>query len=127
MIYLACPYSHDDPAIRALRFRVVTQFASKLMMDGFSIFSPITHCHPIAEFGDLPTSWFYWRKYDREMIEMCDSIMVLMLPGWKELIENDNSDRFSENIRLSKELNKSIQYIDPYLRGLDIPELLLNP
>ncbi len=53
MIYLATPYSHDDPNIRAHRFTVANRVASKLMRDGRMVFSSISHTHPIALAGGV--------------------------------------------------------------------------
>lgn len=86
MIYLATPYSHDDPAVREYRFQAANRAASKLMMSGLHVFSPISHSHPIALAGGLPLGWGYWKEFDRKTMSICDKVVVLKLDGWKESI-----------------------------------------
>jgi len=61
MIYLATPYSDPDPEVREFRYREVNKAAAQLISEGHHVFSPISHTHPIAQAGDLPTGWDYWR------------------------------------------------------------------
>lgn len=84
MIYLACPYSHDDRNVRTKRFRLANAAAGEMMANGLRVFSPISHSHPIAEQTGLHVSWEYWEQYDREMLAICESICVLTIDGWKE-------------------------------------------
>lgn len=84
LIYLACPYSDPDPAVRAQRFEAVNRAAAALMADGRYVYSPISHTHPIAVAGDLPTGFDYWEGYDRVMLGACTEVVVLALDGWQE-------------------------------------------
>ena len=84
LTYLACPYSHDDRAIRVKRFKAVNRAAGILMNQGHKVFSPISHTHPIAEASDLPKDWDYWKDFDRAYLEHSHKIIVLMLDGWEE-------------------------------------------
>lgn len=84
MIYLACPYSHPSRDVRVARFKAANKAACKLILQREHVFSPISHTHPIAEAGDLPLGWDYWCAYDRKMLSICNKMIVLMLPGWKE-------------------------------------------
>lgn len=84
LAYLACPYFHQDRAIRVARFEAANRVAARLMSQGEHIFSPISHTHPIAEAGDLPLGWDFWADYDEAIISCCYRIYVLMLDGWKE-------------------------------------------
>ena len=54
LVYLAVPYTHEDPEIREKRFKAVSKVAGKLLNEGEMIFSPISHCHPIALECSLP-------------------------------------------------------------------------
>ena len=86
MIYLATPYTHEDPAVMQRRFEVANSTAAKLMQGGFHVFSPISHTHPIALAGDLPHGWDYWKEYDERMLRACQQIMVLMQEGWERSV-----------------------------------------
>jgi hypothetical protein len=83
LVYLASPYSDPNPEIREQRFRAVCKYAAGLMRLGDSVFSPIAHTHPIALF-DLPKGRDFWQQYDEKMLSVCDSMIVLMLPGWEK-------------------------------------------
>lgn len=96
LIYLACPYSHADPAIREQRFEAVSRYAAKVISAGAFVFSPISHTHPIAKHGNLPLGWDYWEKYDRIMIGVCTELRVLCLDGWKESLGVQAEMRIAE-------------------------------
>jgi hypothetical protein len=106
LIYLASPYSHSDPAVKESRFRDVCKVAARLMAEGYYIFSPIAHTHPIALAGSLPGDWQYWAGYDREIIKNCKFVLVFRLNGWEE------SAGVQAEIKLAKELGIPIEYLD---------------
>jgi hypothetical protein len=85
LIYLASPYSHEDPRVREWRFRAAAWYASTLMQRGWLVFSPIAHTHPIAEFG-LPKGWDFWKQYDEKFLDACGGLVVLCIDGWKESV-----------------------------------------
>ena len=82
MIYLASPYSHPDPAVREDRFRAACLAAAGLLRQGQAVFSPIAHSHCVATVGDIDPSWALWREGDLRLLEACDQVVVLRLPGW---------------------------------------------
>jgi hypothetical protein len=84
LIYLACPYSHQDVSVRIARFEAANKTAAKLIEAGNHVFSPISHTHPIemAAQGKLPMGWEYWAAYDERMIGYCDRLIVLAIEGW---------------------------------------------
>jgi nucleoside 2-deoxyribosyltransferase len=84
VIYLASPYSHPDPRVREQRFEQVCFAAGQLMQKGTFVFAPIVHCHPIAVRSELPKDFAFWEQYDRGMMDACDSLIVLMLDGWRD-------------------------------------------
>ena len=84
LVYLACPYSHEDPAVRERRFQAANEAAGILMRAGLYVYSPISHSHPIAIAGGLPLDWDYWEGYDREILSHCGALVVLEIAGWRE-------------------------------------------
>lgn len=118
LIYLASPYTHADPHIRQLRFDQVCHAAAYLMQEGKYIFSPIAHTHPIAEAGNLPTGWMYWREYDIRMIGACDELYVLLLPGV------ESSKGVSEEIKIAHSLNKPVKYIEMPFKAPRMPKYI---
>lgn len=106
LIYLACPYTHKDPKVMEERFRAVSKLAAAFMSEGFYIFSPISHTHPIAIEGDLPRGWEYWEGYDRTIIKACKGLWVFKLPGWKQ------STGVQAEIKIAEELGIPVEYIE---------------
>ena len=84
MIYLASPYSHEDPRVRDQRFDEVSAAAAALMARGVQLFCPISHTHPIAVMGDLPKGFEFWETYDRWFLERCDAIVIAKINGWRQ-------------------------------------------
>ena len=80
MIYLASPYSSD----RALNFKLVEQATATMLQQGHLIFSPIVHCHEIAEKYSLPTDYKFWEAYATGMLTRANELWVLQIPGWRE-------------------------------------------
>ncbi len=80
MIYLASPYSHDDPDVKESRFQAVCKQTALMLKAGILVFSPIAHSHPVASYG-MKGSYDVWQRFDESMIERCDEVWVLMLDG----------------------------------------------
>jgi len=86
LAYLASPYSHPNPGVRAERFRAACEWAARLMKEGILVFSPIAHSHSIAEYGGLPGDFEFWGEWSLEILGRCDLMLVLELPGWEESV-----------------------------------------
>lgn len=107
LVYLAVPYSHQDPAVRRERFKAVNRVAAKLMREGVFIFSPISHTHPIELAGDLPYDWNFWYGYDRAILKHCKKLLVLKLDGWQ------SSAGVAGECDLARELGIPIEFLEP--------------
>lgn len=118
--YLAAPYSVINPesalqetVIKRKRFRDVTRAAGLLMTQyGELVFSPITHCHPIAIEHGLPGDFDYWRKYNEEFIKCASRLIVLTLDGWEE------SAGVTTEIALAHQFNLPTIYLELRDNGL---------
>lgn len=106
LIYLACPYSHPERAIRIYRFNAANRAAAYLMGQGEIVFSPISHTHPIAESGSLPLGWEYWERFDRTFLEMSKRFIVLKIEGWQE------SKGVRAEIEIVTNLGMETEYMD---------------
>ena len=84
-VYLMVPYS-GTKAEERFRFSVVTKYAGRLLMQGFMVFSPVTHCHPIALLHKLPGNYEFWKPYCKSWIDWADVEFILCVPGWKKAI-----------------------------------------
>ena len=100
-LYLAIPYSGQEP----YSFQVANSEAGILMRQGFIVYSPISHTHPIAMECGLPTDWEYWKNIDTSFLEWCDEVHVVCIPGWKE------SKGVQAEIKIAIKLGKKIVYI----------------
>jgi len=107
LIYLAVPYTHADPMVRAHRASIVSVAAAKLMKAGHNVFSPISMGVKIAEAGDVPTTWEYWERFNRRMMRCCTMLYVVTVHGWKE--------------------SKGVQAEIKYAHELGLPMRLLYP
>jgi nucleoside 2-deoxyribosyltransferase len=106
VLYLASPYSHPDLAVREQRYRAACAATAALLRSGVIVFAPIVHSHPLVEYG-LPTGWEFWERCDREHLQRCDEVAVLMLDGWRDCAG------VQAEVRLATELGKPIRYLDP--------------
>ena len=106
MIYLCCPYSHVDPTVREARFDAACRAAAALMRAGKMVFSAISHTHPIAQYG-LPKGWDFWEAYDRELLQRCEEVVVLMLDGWQRSVG------VQAEIKIARQLGKPVSYLTP--------------
>lgn len=104
LIYLASPYTHDDPAVRQARFEAAVDASAALMKEGHAVYSPIGNCHPIQERHSLPTEWAYWQEFDTLIISRCDELYILMLDGWKQSVG------VTAEIKIAEELGKPVYY-----------------
>jgi hypothetical protein len=86
LIYLACPYSHEDENVRIDRFEKVTHVLAHMLENGDNVFSPITMAHPTLKYITHPISHSRWLEMDYIYLGMCKELRVLMLEGWEESI-----------------------------------------
>ena len=116
MIYLACPYSHDNMGIREWRYKRVTEAAAILVFTRkIPVYSPITQTHPMdvhrilhmpdVKLGDEHDFWL--NMFDFPFLRTCSNLAVLMLPGWEE------SKGVSMELKEAKWLGLEIEYLEP--------------
>ena len=82
--YIASPYTHKNEEVRNERFRQVMRFTANLMRLEIPCYSPIVHCHELANSHQLPTTFEYWIKMNHAMIDASRGVIVLKLEGWEE-------------------------------------------
>lgn len=83
-IYLACPYSHQDPDIRKCRVHQANRAAADLMCQGHVVFSPLSHSHGIAEYIGNHLEHDFWLGQCLPFVEWCDELWVMQLDGWED-------------------------------------------
>jgi hypothetical protein len=108
VIYLACPYTDPDPAVRQSRFEIATAVAADFIRQGRVVYSPITMTHPIdmvlaGAANTLGSD--YWVAFDEAFMDMCSEMVVIQLDGWQQ------SNGIKREITYFKERRKPIRYI----------------
>jgi nucleoside 2-deoxyribosyltransferase len=83
-VYLASPYSHEDEAIREMRFNAVALATAYMMDIGYVVYSPIVHSHVVAEYLDNALDHQFWLTQDASHISTCNKLVVYKLEGWKK-------------------------------------------
>lgn len=107
MIYLASPYTHEDPAVREARYQEILSKVAELALRGHVCFSPIAYGHAMNLVAELPHTWEFWEKWDREFLWACDEVWVVTMPGWQE------SAGVIAEIKIGRDFKKPIRYLDP--------------
>lgn len=106
LTYVACPYSHSDPEVRLRRFNIATAAASHLMSQGRIVYSPLTHCHPIAVAHGLPTDWAYWKQNCTTFLSATQEVVVVKAEGWEQSVG------LKAELEIAKEIGIPVTYID---------------
>ena len=85
-IYLACPYTHPDPGVQLERVELASIVAARAMLNGFAVYSPITHGHVVAQ--HLPrsadTGHEFWMDQCLPMVAKARVLIVLPMAGWRK-------------------------------------------
>lgn len=110
-VYLAIPYSYNPD--RA--FEVANKVSARLMNDGYTVFSPISHSHPVADYLDdkLRFDHEFWMRQDLPLVAWADELHVVCIGEYgSELI--DKSRGVQAEMLYAKQLGKTIKIIEYY-------------
>ena len=104
MMYLAGPYTHDDPAVVQARYEAHRRATARLCAAGNVVFSPIVHGHHLLP--ELP-GWRHeeWIAFDYAILRHCSRLYVLQIDGW------DVSRGTACEIEFAKQYGIPIEYI----------------
>ena len=116
MIYLASPYSHPAKSVRIDRMRAVAALCARFMAMGTWVYSPILHGHLLTPY--IPhhhaTSPDFWLPHCFRMMALCDSMLVLRLPGAHESLG------IAAEIRWAEEHGLAWSWVEPEI--IDLPD-----
>jgi len=101
-IYLAIPYTRNEEQ----SFKAANRIAGELMREGYIVFSPISHTHPIACECDFPKGWDFWNQFDTAFIEWCDELWVCDFGDYKQ------SKGVMAEIEIAKSFNKPVRLLE---------------
>jgi hypothetical protein len=105
MIYLACPYSHEETQVRKDRARTASAVMAGLLKQGYLVFNPLEHSVRMAEAYEIRDPDM-WMDIDKRILSVCDSMIVICLDGWQE------SKGVVEEVELARKLGLPISYCD---------------
>jgi nucleoside 2-deoxyribosyltransferase len=107
--YLACPYSDPSAETMHRRYKMACIVAARLMEHGIVVFSPLSHSVPVTRYGNLNgTNHEFWMKQDLPLLELCDVMAVLKLPGWEQ------SRGVQEELEYAKRKCMPVRYLEPH-------------
>lgn len=107
MIYLCSVYSGEANAeLMQKRYEYVAKRTADFMIEGYTVFSPINHCHPIADKYNMPRTWYFWKQHDLNYIKAADEVWVLMMPNWL------NSKGITAEIEYAESIGKPVVLIE---------------
>lgn len=106
LYYLATPYTKYAKGIEAA-FTEAAELASRLLVAGHKVYSPIAHTHPLAIHGKLdPLDHNIWLPFDGAMMRACDALLVAHMDGWQQ------SKGVLHEIQIFAEAKKPIFHLD---------------
>lgn len=114
MKYLCSVYSYqpegvakeDMPALMQKRYEYARKRTSAILLTGACVFSPITHCHPMAQAHTMPREWDFWGHLDMQFIEASNGILVLKMPHWEQ------SKGITAEIKHAESLGLPVVYLE---------------
>jgi len=86
IIYLANPYTHKSKKVMRERYLKVDKAAAHLFKLGVMTYPPIALNARWTKYEDFGHSWEAWEAYDKNFLERCDGLLVLMLDGWEKSV-----------------------------------------
>ena len=88
MIYLASPYTARksdgslDLSLMEERYLLVEEALAECVRRETHALSPIVLFHSLAMRHALPPHASFWRAHNRTLLQRCDAMYVLCIPGW---------------------------------------------
>lgn len=105
-IYLASPYTHQDPNVLKIREKQISEIGYVLMKHGYNLFCPITQSHRLADVAHVVLGHEECMRVDLAFLEKADELFVVKLHGW------DESRGVREEIQFAKQHGIPITYIN---------------
>ena len=109
LIYLALPYTWNGEE----SFKIANIVAGRLMKEGYIVFSPISHSHPIADYLDpeLRYSQEFWMSQDLLILEKCDKMFVVIIGKPENGIKLINESKGCQSeLAKARKLNMPVFY-----------------
>jgi len=77
IIYLAIPYSFNPEE----SFHVANKVGAELMKQGYVVFSPVSHSHPIADYltPELRSDHEFWMSKDLPILRLGSKVIFIVI------------------------------------------------
>lgn len=105
MFYIASPYSGTPEQMRE-RFEKTVEYTIALADFNIPVISPIVHWHTPAQLFKLPTDAEFWKTQNDALLEICEGMIVFMIPGWKK------SKGLRYELQFAQEKNMPVFFVD---------------
>lgn len=113
-VYLASPYTSPIEQLRVARYEAVCAAAAAMLQEGFLVFSPIAHSHPLAAYA-LPVEFEFWQRHCLSFLEKWASeLCVLTLPAWRDSVGVAAEIDCALKLGLPVFLRDSQNHMEPY-------------
>ncbi len=86
MIFLAIPYTDDDPKMIDQRVAEGEKAVVLLQNKGYSVYCPVVFFHHLGKKHGMPLTWEHWEFQCKHMIGKADKVIVLRLPRWDKSV-----------------------------------------
>jgi hypothetical protein len=85
LIYVAQPYSHNNPKAVRERLRSGAEYIAKNLncADDTVYYSPVCHGETVHQFGNAGSNYQVWEAHSIGMLSLASEVHVLCLPGWQ--------------------------------------------
>lgn len=115
MIYIASLYSNGmdkcpcPSVLLEKRVAYTMKRVKDLLLEGKFPYSPILHCHQMSKEYDLPKTYSFWQSIDRNAIDHCQEVYVLMMDdGWGNWTL---SQGITDEIAYAESIGKKVTYL----------------
>lgn len=112
-LYLASPYTHNNPKVQDSRCEAVVIATRTLLVRKIKVFSPIVHGMPIFQDPSVPRDFEFWKDLSLCMVANCKNFAILELEGWEVSVG------VQAELELAKTLQKTTFRIHPETLGLN--------
>lgn len=104
LVYLAAPFSHDDPRVEQQRVVMADHVSALMTQLGAFVYSPLNHfAYPAMRKIDAERAY----AHGRWMLSRCDAVLVLCTDGW------DKSRGVRDEAELAEKLGKPVVLVEP--------------
>jgi hypothetical protein len=108
-VYLSVPYSHESDKIMDRRYKTVSKIAWRLMNAGFTVFSPISHSHPLESAVGERRGHDFWMNQDLPYLtqKWAGLVILVKAEGWRE------SEGVTRELEVAEWTGIPVEAVDP--------------